>query len=195
MTDSSGSLKASRAVVLDDRSGPDARTALGKLIARASHADIAVDRVRLAAIDFRDSDLARLQVCRVILGRLDVHSLIDAAESASRAPAAAVNVDVLMRFIMAGRLQLRSAGASRWRPDFCVLRGPGLRTVTASQALALIGHLGIGAGAERGPDLTCVVSGAAAVRKAGDAFERLWADGHDVLDVVSETLQRHVHPR
>jgi hypothetical protein len=191
---SSQSGRTGRAVLLDDRSRPGARAALGGLLARSASADIAVDRVRLAAIDFRDRDLAGLRQCRVVLGNLDVHALIDAAEAAARAPAIAANVAVLRRFIATGRLQLRSGGARRWRPDFCVLHGDGLRPVARSGAISFIGHLGIGAAADRGPNLTCVLAGEDATRRAGDAFDRLWSDGHDVLDVVAETLDRYASP-
>lgn len=182
--------RVSRTVILDDTSEPGARVALGRLLARSSAADFAIDRVRLAAIDFQDRDLAGIDPCRVMLGRLDVHALIDAVDSASRAPAAAANIAVLRRFMASGRLQLRSAGARRWRPDFCILRGVGLQAVTRGGAVSLVGHLGIGAPADRGPNLTCVVAGADGIGRAAAAFERLWTDGHDVLDVVAETLDR-----
>jgi hypothetical protein len=182
--------RIARAIVLDGRTGPAARAALGGLLARSNTAEIAVGRVRLAAIDFRDSDLACLEHCRVILGQLDINALVDAVESAARSPAAAANVAVLQRFIATGRLELRSGGASRWRPDFCVLRGDDLGRFSRERQLALVGHLGIGTAADRGPNLTCVLAGEEACRIAAGAFERLWADAHDVLDVVAETLDR-----
>lgn len=183
--------RTGRVAILDDGCGTGARVALGRLLRLSTSADFAVSRLRLAAIDFHEDDLVDLEQCRVILGHLDVHSLIDAAEAASRVPAAAANVAVLRRFIGSGRLNLRSGGASRWRPDFCLMRGDGLRTRTGAREVALVGHLGIGSGAARGPNLTCVVAGTDAVRRASGAFDRLWTHGHDVLDVVAETLDRY----
>lgn len=181
--------RISRAVLLDGRSAPSARTALGRLLSRSTEADFAINRVRLAAIDFRESDLARLASCRVVLGRLDVNALIDAAEATSRVATAAANVAVLRRFIAGGRLRIRSAGAHRWDPDFCLLRGDGLRLMSPERRLAIVGHLGIGTQAEHS-GLTCVLAGADAGERATEAFEKLWEVGHDVLDVVAETLDR-----
>jgi hypothetical protein len=186
-----GAGRTARAILLDGRTGPGARAALGGLLARSTTADLAVGRVRLAAIDFRDADLASLDRCRVVLGQLDVHALIDAAESATRSPVAGANVAVLRRFIGTGRLELRSAGASRWRPDLCVLRGAGLRRFSVGCELSIVGHLGIGLDAERGSSLTCLLAGEDACRVTAGAFDRLWADAHDVLDVVAETLDRY----
>jgi len=186
--------RASRAFLLDDVSVPDGRRAFRGLLRHATSADIAVARMRLAAIDFREPELAGLECCRVVLGQFDVHALVDAVEAASGAPTAAANLGVLQRFMASGRLEIRSAGARRWRPDFCVLRGARLRQIGAPDAATLVGHLGIGGigdGSGGGPSLTCVLAGKDATDRAGAAFERLWTAGHDVLDVVADTLSRY----
>jgi hypothetical protein len=169
-------------------------TARRRLLSRSTEADFAIHRVRLAAIDFTERDLARLATCRVVLGRLDVNALIDAAEATSRVASAAANLAVLRRFIAGGRVQIRAAGTHRWSPDFCIIRGDGLRTMSPDRRLSIVGHLGVGAPAEHSAGLTCVVAGTDAATRTARAFDRLWREAHDVLDVVAETLDRFGEP-
>lgn len=183
--------RAGRGLVLDERSRPDAKAVLGCLLSRAEVADLAVGRIRLAAIDFRERDLATLRKCRVVIGRLDVHALLDAIDTAAHVPALATNVGVLRAFIATGRLELRSAGARRWSPDFCIVSGPRLGPWFDAGAAALVGHVGLGsAGTTAGPRLTSIMAGRDSLAAVASSFERLWATGHDVLDVVADTLAR-----
>src|SRR6202007_2430625 len=61
------------ASLLDERNS-SMRDVIGALMQRASHADFAVARIRLAAISLSASELQHVR-CRVVLGRLDVASL------------------------------------------------------------------------------------------------------------------------
>src|SRR5690606_30543068 len=63
------------AILLDDRSTPPLRTLIGALLARAQTADFAISRMRLDGLDLGGGELARLERCRVLLGRLDARTL------------------------------------------------------------------------------------------------------------------------
>lgn len=178
-------------LVLGDRQRPGVRTVLGGLLAQAETVDLAVSRVRLAAIDFHADDLAALHRCRVVVSGFDNGALIDAVDAAARVPSLARNLAVLRTFIDSGRLEIRSAGACRWSPDFCLAVGPLLRPWFRDGAAALVGHLGLGAShPDGGPRLTCLLSGWQSAASVEDGFLRVWSRGHDVIGVVAETLDR-----
>src|SRR5204862_7396660 len=61
------------AQLLDERTS-NMRNVIGDLLQRASHADFAVARIRLAAVSLSAAELQHVR-CRVVLGRLDVASL------------------------------------------------------------------------------------------------------------------------
>jgi hypothetical protein len=183
-------------VVIGEDTTPGARTVLRLIISRAQSVSLAIDGIRLAAIDFAADDLSAVQRCRVVLGRFDNIALQGAVESASNAPDHAGHLDVLRGFLMSGRAEIRSAGARRWNPDFCVARGPALARWFDGGAVALIGHLGLGAvNPHTGPRLTCVISGSGPVATVARSFEQLWNGGHDILAVVAEALGRQRNGR
>jgi len=183
-------------VVIGQDSAPDARTVLRLIISRAQSVSLAIDGIRLAAIDFAEDDLSVVQRCRVVLGRFDNVALLGAVETAANTPGHASHIGVLRGFLMSGRAEIRSAGARRWSPDFCVARGPALARWFDGGAVALVGYLGLGAiNPHTGPRLTCVISGSGPVATVARNFEQLWGAGHDILGVVGEAFGRQRNGR
>lgn len=169
--------------LLDEYHDPPLRQTLGRLLACARTADIALTHLRLAGLDLTPSEAGGLERCRVMLGQLDAAVLFDAGASAD---VARERLQLLTAFAQSGRLQMRTAPHHVWNPDFSVFDG-----LPADRAAALVGAHYFGRPYPRfGIAFTCVLTGESAVRACRDRFEQLWADGYDVLPVVIETLQR-----
>jgi hypothetical protein len=181
--------------LLDDRSTPPLRDVIGTLLSCARRADFAIGNVRLAAIDLSDLELARLEHCRLLLDRLDVNMLADAATVRGTDGRAARSLDVLNTFAHSGRLEIRAAGRTCWSPDFSVFHGLPVSAVAVEGAACLVGaHYFSQPVARDGVSLTCALTGSAAVRDAASHFESLWCRAHDVLPVVRDLLGELVRP-
>lgn len=176
-------------LLLDGRRQPSLRAVVGRLLARATAADFAISRVRLAAIDLTPDELDNVQRCRVLLGRLDIDTLIapihDAESLSDRTP----HLAALRAFLASGRAAVRTAGTTLWLPDFSVLCGAAEHDGIPAGGVCLIGaHYFARPYPTRGPALTCLLSDAASVARARDRFDELWELGYDVLPVITETL-------
>jgi len=177
------------AVVIDEASTPDPRRVLGRLLRRSGHFDLAIARVRLASIDFTAEDLREIEQCRVLVGGFDNRALLGAVAAAADVPAHARNLGRLREIIATGRLRLRSPGLWRWDPDFCLAHGPALEPWFPAGKAALIGWLGLsGPIACSIPRMACLIACAASARRLQAGFDRLWAQGYDILDVVAGAL-------
>jgi len=179
---------AARGLLLDDERRPHVREMLGYFLSRATVADFAVRRVRLAALDFRANEL-RVGRCRVLLGMLDVDALTEAAMAGRHDPGRAAALGALRQLIEDGRLEIRSAGTTRWSPDFAVFEGLPESGPLPARSVCLIGWLGLDGAGRSGPLLTSVVAGGPAVRAAAARFEQIWHDGWDVIGVISAALR------
>ena len=169
--------------LLDEFHDPPLRHTIGRLLACARTADIALTHLRLAGLDLSPSEAGGLERCRVMLGQLDAAVLLDAGASAD---VARERLQLLTAFAQSGRLQMRTAPHHVWNPDFSVFDG-----LPADRAAALVGAHYFGRPYARfGIAFTCVLTAESAVRACRDRFERLWSDGYDVLPVVVDTLQR-----
>ena len=177
-------------VLFDDRTGPPMREVIGTLMSCAQHADFAIGNVRLAAIDLTDMELGRLQACRLLLDRLDVNMLADAASVTARDHRAVHTLIVLDGFACSGRLQIRAAGRLSWSPDFSVLRGMPQSPLAPDGSACLVGaHYFSRPVVPGGASLTCALTGRAAVQAAARHFDELWDRAHDVLPVVRDLLR------
>src|SRR4051812_43114754 len=111
------------ALLLDEQSHPPLRMLIGKALREAESADFAIGHVRLCAIDLSDQELSRVRMCRLLIDRLDVEMLSDAADIAASGNGLALNLERLLVFARSGRLQLRSAVTPSWSPDFSIFTG------------------------------------------------------------------------
>lgn len=171
-------------LLLDERHRPRVRDAIGTLLRAATHADFAVGRIRLGAIDLAPSETAGVQRCRILLGRLDYGELTGFASSDDDARN---RLRTLVTFITSGRVEVRSAGMAEWLPDFSVYRG--LRPDGGGAAMAcLMGAHFFSAPPVDGPAMTCVIRDRASVLRAARRYDELWAHGHDVLPAVLDTI-------
>jgi hypothetical protein len=169
-------LQDKTARLLDETAQPPLRRLIGDLMAASRDSAFAVRRIRLAALDLEEREVAGLERCRVLLGILDVDALRALAEGGP--------VARLRSWIASGRLEVRSAGIGAWTPDFSVHRRDG-------GSVALVGahyfgspHLTIG------PSFTVVSEEPGAADVLGQRFDRLWETGHDVLPAIAEVLDR-----
>jgi hypothetical protein len=173
-----------RAYLHDERSQPPLRTVLGSLLARATHADLAVAHVRLLAIDLEAAALPRLARCRMLLARLDGSSLASAP-----ARLRAGRLDRLRAFLASGVVEVRSPAASMWTPDFSVFHGLPRRPPFADGSACLIGAHYFGEpGTGGSAAFTCLLTGNAVVERAAARFEEEWLRAYDVGVVVAATI-------
>lgn len=182
-------MTASAGVLLDDRRHPPLRAVIGRLMTRATSADFAVARVRLTAVELTEQEVRTLERCRVLLGRLDVDALSTPDSGGRPTPAAVASLHTLRSFLHSGRIEVRTAGATLWVPDFSILGGLPRQPGLASGAACLVGaHYFARPYPTRGPALTCLLTGEESVASARERFEDLWELGYDVLPVIADRL-------
>jgi hypothetical protein len=176
-----------RPELIDDRADRPVRDLLGDALGRATTADFAVARIRLAALDLTGGEVAGVARCRVLLGRLDADSLGTAAgEGGERLR----NAAVLRDFVASGRLEVRAAGLTSWVPDFSALR------LHDGRRLAFLGaHHFARTQPHEGPAFTAVFHDPDAVDRLALRFEEIWSLGYDVLPVVTQTLDHFLRTR
>lgn len=167
--------------VLDERSDVSLRELIGGLLINATRADIALTRVRLAALDLSDEEVRSVR-CRVLLGELDASILLDAAGGSSTQRA---GLRRLAEWLMSERIEVRSAGIGAWTPDFSVYVGDDGSTT------CLIGAHYFGSPQLAvGPSVTVTTTDAAAAGLLGERFDELWARAHDVGAAILEVVDR-----
>lgn len=164
--------------LLDERAVPPLRSVIGSLMAASETVDFAVARIRLASLDLTPREIAGPRRCRVLLGRLDASTLLDA--HAARAGAMAG----LIRWARSGRLLVRSAGIGSWTPDFSVYHDrSGSRCLLGAHYFGSP-HLTVG------PSFTCVTEEGRMVQLLAARFDGLWERSHDVLPAIIGVLER-----
>lgn len=189
-------MSAGPGVLLDGRRDPPLRVVVGKLLARATAADFAISRVRLAAIDLTAEELGRVERCRVLLGRLDIDALTAPIQAHDQSHAGTPHLLALQTFLTSGRVAVRTCGSTLWVPDFSVLSGLAPQSGVPADAVCLVGaHYFARPYPTRGPALTCIISDAGSVASARERFDELWELGYDVLSVINETLDALIVPR
>ena len=170
-------------VLLDELSSPSVRETIGRLFATAERADLAIARVRLAAVDLDLAEIVGLQRCRLLLSRLDADLLHDGV-SQDLLPERRVVLQRLFAWTQSGRLEVRSAGVLAWVPDFSVYHN----VAGAGDVLLLGAHYFQSMFSGHGAELTCCLRQASAVRRAAERFEDLWDRAYDVLPIIAEGL-------
>lgn len=172
-------MSTDRTVLIDERSDPDLRAVIGGLLTSSESADFAVTRIRLAAMDLTDEEVA-IPRCRLLLGALDASMLDDA----SYVPTAArADVGRLLGWVRSGRLEIRSAGIGGWIPDFSIYRAGNASTCLLGAHYFGNPQLSVG------PSFTCLVRDAASARIVADRFDALWDRSHDVLPAIRDVLE------
>lgn len=183
--------------VLDERSGPRSgdrsgdqtgeslRTLIAGLLMNAARADIALSRVRLAALDLTAPEVRSGARCRVLLGELDASVLLDAADApAGERP----GLRYLAEWLASDRLEVRSAGIGAWVPDFSVYED------RAGTSTSLVGAHYFGSPQlSVGPSVTVVTIDESAARLLRDRFDELWRRAHDVVPAILDVVRRPQH--
>lgn len=169
--------------LLDEHHDPPLRYTLGRLLACARTADIAISHLRLAGLDLTPSEAGGLERCRVMIGHLDAAALLDSAHDSAMGRD---RLRLLSAFAASGRLEMRTAPHHTWTPDFSVFEG-----IRPDRAAALVGAHYFGRPYPRfGLAFTCVLTQPHAVQTCRARFAQLWTAGYDILPVVTDTLHR-----
>lgn len=171
--------------MLDERSGASGeslRALIGGLLVNAARADIALTRVRLAALDLTEVEVRSGARCRVLLGALDASVLLDAADDAA---AIRPGLRHLAEWLASDRLEVRSAGLGSWMPDFSVYEDRAGRTTS------LVGAHYFGSPQLAvGPSVTVVTTDESAARLLCGRFDELWGRAHDVAPAILDVVRR-----
>lgn len=168
------------AALLDERTRPSVRETIGRLLAAAHRADIAIAQLRLAGLDLQPSEAGGIERCRLMIGRFDAAMLHDAGSSVS----ARGQLELLAAFAASGRLEIRTAPHHVWNPDFSVFT-----ELPGNDAAVLLGAHYFGRPYPlHGLAFTCVLRNPDVVASCARRFEELWQAGYDVLPVIAATL-------
>lgn len=168
--------------LIDEFNEPPLRQTLGRLLASARTADLAIAHLRLGGLDLSPSEAGGLQRCRVMLGHLDAATLLGAPDDSS----GRAYLQILAAFVASGRLELRTAPHHTWNPDFSIFRG-----LPADRSVCLVGAHYFGRPYPRfGIGFTGIMTHPGAVQLCARRFEELWEAGYDILPVVADTIHR-----
>jgi hypothetical protein len=168
--------------LIDELAEPPLRFIIGSLLGRCDSADIAVSHMRLAMLDFAESELRRVRRCRILLGRLDARSLGGGSPLPHDLPTARA----LLHFVRSDRVEIRAAGLASWAPDFSVYRQVDR---PEGKRVCLIGaHYFREPAAVNGPSFTACIDDDVAVDLVCSRFEQIWDAGYDVRDTVLAAL-------
>ncbi len=175
---------AMNARLLDDEAR-GIRSTLATLLPTASHADFAVSRIRLGALDLTPAEVGTMR-CRVLLGRLEVDSLEFVANKYDMTERA-TNLNALIAFARSGRLRVRVCCLEEWSPDFSVIH---TGTGKARASMTLVGSHYFARPPISGPAFTCLLPGGDSALLAARRFESIWRRGYDVLPVIVQSLEQ-----
>jgi hypothetical protein len=180
-------LRAPDLVMISGASEPTmVEATMRDLLGASSDVSLAVARVRLPALRRIVDVLESVDRCRIALARLDLHAL-DGSARADGADGQAL--ERLLAYARSGRLEVRSAGAVRWDPDFSLFRMRDRRCGT----FCLFGaHYLAPPQPELDWPLTCLIARRAAVGRVAAHFESLWNAAHDALGPVMEALEQQL---
>lgn len=177
----------SPAWLLDEESQPDFRTVYGRLARKAHRIDVAIRKIRLAGVSLGREELGAPATIRLILAEIDVLTMASEAESLAARPSGRWRLELIIRLLETGALDVRSAPLGGWAPDFTVFSG------TESAHFTLVGpHWFERPYPHRGPAVAAVHRGAGA-RRLARRFRQIWEDAHDVRTPLLETLQEGWH--
>ncbi|MGH7477463.1 MAG: helicase-related protein [Longimicrobiales bacterium] len=189
MPDKSGAWRPTRPGVslLDSGDVGRVRRTIVSLLRRSPRVDIALRRLRIAGIDLADADLGGIERCRLLVGRVDAATWLDAAQDVRADPARIGNLGALLRLAMRRRIAIRCAGLGGWDPDFSIFEPP---PAHSDAAVALLGaHYFARPVPARGYSFTAIVDDAAVVMRLRLRFEELWVAGYDASEPVFELLR------
>lgn len=172
-------------VVVDERARRSLRAVIGELLETSTRADLALRRVRLAALDLTDAEIQGPELCRVLLGQLDASTLVDAAADRTRSRE---GLHRLAQWLTSDRLHVRSAGLGAWTPDFSVYEG-GVRSRTSLIGAHYFGSPQLTVG----PSVTVIDPNPETGRLLKGRFHELWVRAHDVRPAILRVLDRELN--
>jgi hypothetical protein len=172
----------------DERGRPDFREVYGRLLARASHVDVALTSIRVSTLDFGRSELERVHAIRLLLAEVSAVHLDAEAHVVMQRPEQRETLSTLADLLSRGVIEVRSSPLGGWSPDFSVFRDR-----SDPQAVLAGFHSFERPFPYRGPAFVSLHRGGAAAL-AFSRFEDLWARAHDVGAAVLSILERASKP-
>lgn len=170
--------------LFDERSNPDFRTVFGRLLGDSTQADVALQRIRLSALDLDPDELGGLQRLRVLLAQVSAMSLRVEAHGLLLEPRRGGTLRHLSGLLDRGVVQVRSAPLGGWSPDYTVFRAD-----EHPRAVLLGLHWLERPFPHRGPALASL-HGPTGAALAARRFEESWSRAHDIRPAIQGILRQ-----
>ena len=171
-------------VLLDERSAPNFRVAFGKLLSQSSSVEVAILRIRLAAVDLSGRELETVKRFRVLVAEANAQTVEEETYALTMDPLKRENLSRVLGLLRSGILEIRSAPLGGWSPDFSVFSGD-----CGPQSLLIGLHWFHRPFPHRGP-AWAVRLGAEEARRAQARFGGLWKEAHDIGPAIRRLIER-----
>jgi hypothetical protein len=172
----------------DEKGRPDFREVYGRLLARATHVDVALTSIRVSTLNLGRGELERVGAIRLLLAELSAVHLDAEAHVVMQRPEQRETLSTVADQLSRGVIEVRSSPLGGWSPDFSIFRD-GRR----AQAVLIGFHSFERPFPYRGPAFVSLHTADAAER-ALTRFEDLWERAHDVGAAVLSILERASRP-
>jgi hypothetical protein len=170
--------------LVDERSPTPFRTLFGKLLARSTHLDTAMLRVRLSGVDLSEGEVGGLRRLRLLVAEVNAQTLEEEAFALLADPERRENLTRVLGLLQTGRMELRSAPLAGWSPDFSVFsgeEGPLGVLVGLHWIQRPFPHRGPAWAASFGPE---------EAQRAGVRFQQIWEESHEIGPAIRRLLER-----
>ena len=171
-------------VLLDERSFPDFRTVFGELLSQSTSVEIAILRIRLAAVDLSGRELEAVRRFRVLVAEANAQTVEEESYALTMDPLKRENLNRVLGMLRTGILEIRSAPLGGWSPDFTVFSAGG-----NPHTLLLGDHWFHRPFPHRGPAWGASF-GAEEAQKARTRFAEVWSGAHDIGPALRRLMER-----
>ncbi len=169
---------------MDERSTPNFRGFFGMLLSDSSVVEVAILRIRLAAVDLTSRELGSITRFRVLVAEANAQTVEEEAYALIMDPEKRENLRRVLNLLRAGILEIRSAPLGGWSPDFSVFSdndGPTNLLMGLHWFHRPFPHRGPAWAARFGPE---------EAKRAQRRFRRLWDGAHEIGPAVQELMER-----
>lgn len=173
-----------RSGLLDERIPTNFRVVFGDLLSRSSSVEIAILRIRLAAVDLSEGELGKVKRFRVLVAEANAQTVEEEAYALTMDPLKRENLTRVLGLLRSDILEIRSAPLGGWSPDFSIFSGEG-----GPRDLLLGLHWFHQPFPHRGPAWAARF-GANEACRAHLRFLELWEGAHDIGPAIRKLMER-----
>ncbi|MBT8398091.1 MAG: hypothetical protein HKO65_06010 [Gemmatimonadetes bacterium] len=163
---------------------PDFRDVFGELLSGSSMVEIAILRIRLAAVDLSSRELKGVRRFSVLVAEANAATIEEEAYALTMDPGKRQNLRRVLGLLQTGVLEIRSAPLGGWSPDFSVFSDD-----VGPQNLLLGLHWFHRPFPHRGPAWAARF-GPTEAKRARERFRTLWDGAHQIGPAVQKLMER-----